>query len=291
MLNIFFGRESVDKVKFIYEMIKERGFSAASPVLVLVPDQYTLEAERRAFSVIGKDALIGLDVYSISRLEHNVIAELGQGDVRFIDKYGRQMLLTEVLAGLKDDLAVYGGNVRKPAFIEMLNDYISQLKQYDITPEVYRETALGLPEDDALALKMRDISKIYTAYDERIEGKYTDSEDYVELFLEKAGGSGMLRKAAVWVYGFDSFAPKSLKVLGKLMALCPEVNVVLTYDEGAEDEALFELTGAVRDNLLAAAAENGAYRGVVRSITGMYPDGRFRVKKVSREIGHLEHEL
>ena len=165
-------------------MIKERGFSAASPVLVLVPDQYTLEAERQAFRMTGRDALIGLDVYSISRLEHNVIADLGQGSVRFIDKYGRQMLLTGVLAGLKDDLEVYGGNVRKPAFIEMLNDYISQLKQYDVTPELYRETAYGLPEDDALGLKMRDISKIYTAYDEKIAGKYTDSEDFNQSYRE-----------------------------------------------------------------------------------------------------------
>lgn len=291
MLNIYYGRESVDKEKFIYETIAGRGFSAASPVFVLVPDQYTLEAERQAFRFTGREALIGLDVYSISRLEHNVIAELGQGDVRFIDKYGRQMLLTEVLTELKEDLSVYSGNVRKTAFIEMLNDYISQLKQYDVSPERFRETAEGLPEGDALSLKMKDISKIYTAYDERIKGKYTDSEDYVELFLSKAEDSSMLRGAVIWVYGFDSFAPKSLKVLGKLMQICPEVNVVLTYDEGAADEALFGLTGTVRDNLLAAAAENGTDRGVVRSIAGIYPDGRYAVKKESAEIRHLEHEL
>lgn len=291
MLNIYYGRESVDKEKFIYETIAGRGFSAASPVLVLVPDQYTLEAERQAFRVIDRDALIGLDVYSISRLEHNVIADLGQGDVQFIDKYGRQMLLTGVLAGLKDDLSVYSGNVRKPAFIEMLNDYISQLKQYDVTPEMYKEMASGLPEGDALSLKTLDISKVYTAYDERIRGKYTDSEDYVELFLEKADGSELLAKASVWVYGFDSFAPKSLKVLGKLMALCPEVNVVLTYDEGAADEALFGLTGTVRDNLLAEAAENGADVGRIASVAQMFPDGRYSVKKASGEIEHLEHEL
>ena len=291
MLNIYYGRESVNKEKFIYETIAGRGFSAASPVLVLVPDQYTLEAEREAFRVTGKEALIGLDVYSISRLEHNVIADLGQGDIKFIDKYGRQMLLTGVLAGLRDELSVYSGNVRKPAFIEMLNDYISQLKQYDVTPEMYREMASGLPEGDALSLKAMDISKIYTAYDGRICGKYTDSEDYVELFLEKADGSELLKKAAVWVYGFDSFAPKSLKVLGKLMALCPEVNVVLTFDEGAADEDMFGLTGTVRDNLIEEARENGAGIGRTASIMQMFPDGRYSVKKASGDIEHLEHEL
>ena len=291
MLNIYYGRESVDKEKFIFETIAGRGFSAASPVIVLVPDQYTLEAERQALRIMDKEALIGLDVTGISRLEHNVIADLGQNGVRFIDKYGRQMLLTGVLAGLKDDLAVYSGNVRKASFIEMLNDYISQLKQYDVSPESYKETAYGLPENDALALKMQDISKVYTAYDERIRGKYTDSEDYVELFLEKADRSAMLSKAVVWVYGFDSFAPKSLKVLGKLMTICPEVNVVLTYDEGAADEDLFSLTGRVKDNLIKTAAENDVRVDRIASISQMFPDRRYDIKKSSPEITHLEHEL
>lgn len=291
MLNVYFGRESVDKEKFIYETIKERGFTASSPVIVLVPDQYTLEAERQAFRVTGKEALIGLDIYSISRLEHNVLADVGLGGVNFIDKYGRQMLLTGVMAGLKDDLAVYGGSVRKPSFIEMLNDYISQLKQYDVSPEMLHEAVSGLGGDDALALKLGDISKIYDAYDKSIRGRYTDSEDYVELFLKKADRAEVLKKSVIWVYGFDSFAPKSLKVLGKLMALCPEVNVVLTYDEGAADEDLFSLTGKVKDNLISTARENGAKVGKTASIRQMFPDGRYDVIKASPEVAHLEHEL
>ena len=291
MLNIYYGRESVDKEKFIYEEITRRGFSASSPVIVLVPDQYTLEAERQAFRFTGKDALIGLDVYSISRLGHNVLSKVGQGNIQFIDKYGRQMLLTGIMADLKDDLLVYGGNVRKPSFIEMINDYISSLKQYDVSPEALEELASGLHENDVLGMKMRDISKIYSEYDKAIKGKYTDSEDYVDLFISRAEQSEMLARSSVWVYGFDSFAPKAMKVLGMLMKLCPEVNAVLTYDRGSEDEALFDLTGQVIENLRTAAEENGAQIGVTASIKAAFPDGRYDVTDRAPEIMHIEHEL
>ena len=292
MLNIYYGRESVDREKFIYETIMERGFSAASPVLVLVPDQYTLEAERQAFRITGKEAFVGLDVYSISRLGHNILAKLGRGDIEFIDKYGRQMLLTRILAGLKDELLVYGGNVKKPSFIEMVNDYVSSLKQYDVSPEQLMEVTCELgDESSALAMKMKDISRIYTEYDRSIRGKYTDSEDYVDLFLEKAEKSEMLAKSSVWVYGFDSFAPKSLKVIGKLMKLCPEVNVVLTYDRDSRDETLFDLTGMVMENLREAAEENGAGIGRTVSISSAFSDGRYDVKGKDPEIEHIEHEL
>ena len=189
MLNIYYGRESVDKEKFIYETIVERGFNAASPVIVLVPDQYTLEAELQAFRITGKNALIGLDVYSISRLGHNVLAEQGLGNISIIDKYGRQMLLTGIMSSLKDDLSVYADNVRKPSFIEMVNDYISLLKQYDVTPDMLAEMADELSDGDVLSMKMKDIVKIYKAYDAGIQGKYTDSEDYVDT------GSTVLRQS------------------------------------------------------------------------------------------------
>ncbi len=291
MLNIWYGRESVDKERFIYEEISRRGFSAASPVIVLVPDQYTLEAERAAFSATGKDALIGLDVYSISRLGHNVLSKLGQGDIQFIDKYGRQMLLTRIIAELKDSLKVFGGNVRKPSFIEMVNDYISGLKQYDVTPEDLEKMAESLGGGDALSMKMSDMCRIYSAYDEAIRGKYTDSEDYVDLFISKAEKSEMLARASVWVYGFDSFAPKSLKVLGRLMKVCPEVNAVLTYDRDSSDEDLFELTGRVMENLKEAAAENGADIGRTVSVSKAFPDRRYDITGRDPEIMHIEHEL
>ena len=47
MLNIFYGRENLDKEKFIFESVGDRA-------LIMVPDQYTLEAERQAFRHLWK---------------------------------------------------------------------------------------------------------------------------------------------------------------------------------------------------------------------------------------------
>ena len=48
MLNIYYSRECLDKEKFIYTRIREQGYGPDRRAIVLVPDQYTLEAERRA---------------------------------------------------------------------------------------------------------------------------------------------------------------------------------------------------------------------------------------------------
>ncbi len=53
ILNIYYGRESIDKENFIFDEIKKLGYDAESPVRIIVPDQYTLEAERRAFRFLN----------------------------------------------------------------------------------------------------------------------------------------------------------------------------------------------------------------------------------------------
>ena len=56
MLNIFYGRENLDKEKFIFESVGDRA-------LIMVPDQYTLEAERQAFRHLGVSSLMDVEMY------------------------------------------------------------------------------------------------------------------------------------------------------------------------------------------------------------------------------------
>ena len=71
MLNIFYGREDLDKEKFIFDHMTERA-------LIMVPDQYTLEAERQAFRHLGISALMDVEVVSPSSLGENILGELGE---------------------------------------------------------------------------------------------------------------------------------------------------------------------------------------------------------------------
>ena len=67
MLTIFYGRESVDKEKFIFDNIKGRA-------LIVVPDQFTLEAERELFEALGVTALMDVEVLAMSRLGYRLLS-------------------------------------------------------------------------------------------------------------------------------------------------------------------------------------------------------------------------
>jgi ATP-dependent helicase/nuclease subunit B len=289
MLNIYYGRESVDKERFVYQTIARRGYGPDRQTLVIVPDQYTLEAERQAFKNLGVESLIGLDVFSMSRMGHKILENLGGSKRTFIDKYGRQMLLTRIAREEDDNLQAFKGNMAKSSFIELTNNFISEMKQYGATPETLTEIMGGIREGSLLYRKLADLRLIYGRYQEEIKGIYTDSEDLIDLYIDRIGDSPLIKGNSVWVYGFDSFAPKAMKVLGAIMGAAGEVNVVLTYDRNCRDEDLFELTGAVIRGLEECADEAGCARGEKVSIADLPGDHSFHDK--NKAIAHLEHEL
>lgn len=89
---------------------------------------------------------------------------------------------------------------------------------------------------DYLTLKLMDVLKVYRAYEEAIAGLYQDSEDYITYYSDLIPSSALLRGAQVWIYGFDTFTPKNLRVIGRLLETAEDVSVVLTY-EGPGSEA------------------------------------------------------
>ena len=243
MLNIFYGRENLDKEKFIYDNIGGRA-------LLVVPDQFTLEAERELIAHSGAKALMDVEVLSLSRLGYRLLEELGGSKRTFIDKYGRHMILSSIAAEEREKLQVFKGLEEKNSFIELVNNFISEMKQFNCGADELAEIARSVPDGSYTQRKLEDLYLLYSEYEAAIRGKYTDSEDYIDLFLGKISRSELVAGNHIWIYGFDSFAPKALSVIGELMQYAADVNLVLTYDDKREarDADLFALAEAVIRN-------------------------------------------
>ena len=246
MLTIFYGRENVDKEKFIFDNIDPK-----DRTLIIVPDQFTLEAERELFAHFGVQSMMNVEVLSMSRLGSRLLAELGGSKRTFIDKYGRHMILSQVAGEERENLQVFRGLESRSSFIDMVNNFISELKQYNCGVAEIEQIAGEVEEGSYVQKKLQDLHLLYSRYEEAIRGRYTDSEDYIDLFLGKISQSELIRGNVVWIYGFDSSAPKALSVIGELIAAAEYVNVVLTYCDqpGATDKELFSLTDKVMENL------------------------------------------
>lgn len=227
MLNIYYGGENIEKEKFIFEHIKGRS-------LLLVPDQFSLQAERDAFFYLDKTGLMDLAVVDFSALGHKILQEAGGPVPPLIDKYGRHMLLTRILEESDDALKIYKGVRGKNSFVERVNMLISEMKRSEVSVDMLREVSESLEDSSFLKYKLKDIVTLFSLYEEAIAGKYLDSEDYITFYGDKMLDSSLVAASDVWVYGFDTFTPKNMLVLERILKTARSLNIVMTWEDAAK---------------------------------------------------------
>ena len=227
MLNIYYGGENIEKEKFIFEHIKGRS-------LLLVPDQFSLQAERDAFFYLDKTGLMDLAVVDFSALGHKILKEAGSPVPPLIDKYGRHMLLTRILEESDDALKIYKGVRGKNSFVERVNMLISEMKRSEVSVDMLREVSESLEDSSFLKYKLKDIVTLFSLYEEAIAGKYLDSEDYITFYGDKMLDSSLVAASDVWVYGFDTFTPKNILVLERILKTARSLNIVMTWEDAAK---------------------------------------------------------
>lgn len=298
MLHIYYGREHIDKDRFLFSSVKEslikirQGISAAERILVIVPDQFTLQAEQNALEYLEEPGLLEVDILSQSRLGYRVLSETAGATRPHIDKYGRHMLIARILREKQSELMAFGGTVRSVDFVEMVNDLITEMKQHNVEPQDIPNILESMDPASLLYRKLADVWRVFETYQERIETSWVDTEDYTRLVTEQIPRSNLIRTSEIWIYGFDAFTPKMMAMLGQLMACALDVNLVMTGDPGVcgpeeepKDGDLFVLAKMVMDQLRMIAMEQG-------TVWEQKAIGEeFRKPKKHPQLAHLEKQL
>jgi ATP-dependent helicase/nuclease subunit B len=268
MLRIYTGRENIDREAFMFAQIGERLDALESGreqgnILLLVPDQFTLQAERDAFYYLKRKGFIRLEIISLSGLRRRVLAETGRDARTPVGKTGRHMLLSVILKKEAPFLEAFAGQVGVLAFIEMMNDLLSELKLHDVSPAEIGEMAEAETQP-ILKRKLSDLLRVYNAYEEMIRGKYLDSEDHLRVFAFGIPRSEFVKSGEIWMYGFEYLTPRDLDIVQALAGRARGVNVVLTgekpetdREDAVRDRDLFQLTERMIHSLRGGAAAAG----------------------------------
>ena len=234
MLRLFAGRENIDKERFIYDRIMERG----GETLVIVPDQYTLVAEEQALKYTGLDCLFDIEIISMSRLGLRLLTEKGTESVRMLDRYGRFMLLTRLIKEHAEDFGIFRRSAGKQAFTSMLSDFISEFKQQECSLDEVESMLAGEDADPVLRAKLSELRGVVQAYEEAVAGRYTDSEDFISMYIDAIADSQMIRGMNIWIYGYDSITPKFTRAMLELSNAAQSVNFILNRSDFGLDEQI-----------------------------------------------------
>ncbi|MDR1570839.1 MAG: PD-(D/E)XK nuclease family protein [Oscillospiraceae bacterium] len=217
-------------------------------LILLVPEQYTLQAELEIVRRLKLPGFITLEVLSPSRFTDRVFERAGAPSKTRISADGKCMAMQALLDSLSDSLIYYAKAAARRGFACKVADTIGDFKRAGITPDILSELAGGF--DGALNAKLTDFERVWRAYESFMEGQFADGEDVQRALLERLPDSKYADGARIWVYGFDLITTQMGDMLCAAARLAKSFTLSLTWErEDAPDGALYEPARATLSRL------------------------------------------
>ena len=208
-------------------------------VLLLVPEQYTLQAERELVDGLKLPGLMDIDVLSPRRLMRRVRERGGRDPLSPLDGRGRAMALSQALAMCREELSYYRRVWAQPGLPDRLSSLLGDMQRCGITPDALREHAQSLPSG-ATRAKETDLALIWLTYETLLSGRFADESAQQEELVRRLAPSGVVDGAALFVYGFDVLQQPMCVLLAQAATLACSLTVTLTMDaKEAADGRIF----------------------------------------------------
>jgi len=253
MLSCIYGHSGTGKTEYIYDKIR-KNMESGIKSFILVPEQSSMDEEKRMIEKLGLSAQLNVEVLTFSRLCNLVFSEVGPLRLKYIDKAGKLFVIKKTLSDIEKNLKYYGKNVHQRGFSQMVSNLISELKRYGIDEDEFKTVSEKI-EGTELSVKLSDIALIYEKYDSLISEKYSDSEENLIKAIPGIVKSGLF-KGEIFLLGFKSFTPVHHLALNELMK-CADIITVLCTDSLSDKNGIFASAVSTWSKLEESAKVNG----------------------------------
>ena len=237
---------------------------AGRRLILYVPEQMTLQAERDLITGLKLPGLLEIQVISPRKLKQQVRERMGTGTRRALNEMGRAMAVHRVMTDKAKELAYYQNMTDLPGAVKRVGGALDELRESEITPEELAEYAAG-NLTGAERAKLGDLQAVWSGYQELISEQFDEEKTVWTDTVTRLERSGMWDGADLAVYGFDTVRPDLRELLCRLYGRVNSASVFLTMDgESAPDGRIFAQQRESVGRLEAALAEAGCAAEEIR---------------------------
>ena len=254
MLELITGRAGTGKTARIMNEIRQAALRGDGNRVLIVPEQYSHEAERELCGTVGDAASLYAEVMSFTSLAQRVDETLGNDGKVLLDPGGRLLCMALALESVSSRLEIYASARRAPELQAALLKALDELKAANITPELLLKTAESC--DGALAAKLSDMALLMGAYDIAAGARRIDPADRLTRLLSRLPHSSFGKTGHIYIDGFIDFTAQEAELISALMTRGADMTVCLTCDDLYEGSEVFELSRRTARFLLRAAKKH-----------------------------------
>ena len=232
------GRSGTGKTTLCIESIIEalQDQNNTQPLILLVPEQATYQAERAILRDKSIPGYNRLKVLSFSRLQFLLLGR--KATFPELSRTARQMVIQRILLEQRSKLKLLASSAMLPGLSSRIADTIAEFQQYDKSPEDIDGLLEQLkkdPNNNAAVLKFADIRLVFAEYLRFIEGRFTDPDLQMVRARKAVSKSPFVKNAKLWVDGFSSFSTTELGILAELLISTADAKIALCLDPAGID--------------------------------------------------------
>ena len=255
MLRLILGRAGSGKTAAVITEIREAVEKGLGGNMLIVPEQYSHEAERELCARCGDSLSLYAEVFSFTGLARRVLQQRGGAAAPWLDKGGRLLCMALALTQIAPRLKLYGAAARRAELQASLLFAVDECKSAAVTPEML--LAAASKADGALAQKLWDLALVLESYDAVVANGRADPTERLDLLAGKIPASGIGRENRIYIDGFIDFTRQEQAVVRALLATGAELTVCLTLDDLRSSDEVFALSRTAARRLLKDAEELG----------------------------------
>ncbi|MBE6990995.1 MAG: ATP-dependent nuclease subunit B [Ruminococcaceae bacterium] len=246
MLRIITGREGCGKTRRIMNEI-----SVGKASVLIVPEQYSHDAERLLCRLGGDDISMRAEVLSFTRLANRVFSYAGGLAVQYLDDCGRLLAMNGALSEASPSLKLFGAVSSWPDHLENMLSVIDEFRNYGVSSDDLQQASEQT--DGMLSRKLYELALISDAYDAVTANGLADPTERLKMLSYKLDECDWVEHRDFYIDCFADFTKLESDVIDRLIARGKNVTVCLTCD----DDDIYDLQRETIRRLKSMADRHG----------------------------------
>lgn len=224
-LRIIYGRSGSGKSQYCFSEIAKL-MKKEKKIYIITPEQFSFTAEKKLMEAIDSNAVINVEVLTLSRMAYRVLEELGGSIKTQLTKCGKAMLIYSILNKYKKELKFLS---KSDENIELVMTAITEFKKHGIIPQ-HIESEIEKIEDKYLKTKLKDMLVIYQNFEKSLEGEYIEDTDLLTILSDNIEKSNIVKDSIIYIDEFAGFTYQEYDIIKKFIKLAKMVTITMCTD-------------------------------------------------------------
>lgn len=229
MLKLILGRQMSGKSEYCMKRAEEAAVLGDSVVL-LVPEQYTFETQKKILSKFGAKIFNKINILSFTGLCEEILSIYGGISNTNVDDGIRFILIKRALVMVGEQLKHYKKYVNSSEFAKKLLSVIGELKLANVSYEKLLKLSIDA-KPSQFSDKLNDIALILKCYDSILNEKFTEPFDLINNTINKLPDNRYFEGKTFIIDEFKGFTESQYLLLDSIISSSKNTYISLTCDE------------------------------------------------------------